>query len=74
MTHVACESKLYSFVRPYMHPCLGNCVAIGRAVVHYDRAAHAFSAGIKCRHCMYAAYSQEYVLFKCAGLFSDHLW
>ena len=26
-------------------------MAIGRAVVYYARAAHAFSAGIKCRHC-----------------------
>ena len=34
-----------------MHPCPENCVAIGRAVVYYALAAHAFSAGIKCRHC-----------------------
>ena len=27
-------------------------MAIGRAVVYSARAAHAFSAGIKCRHCM----------------------
>ena len=33
-----------------MHPCLGNWVAIGRVVVYYARATHAFSAGIKCRH------------------------
>ena len=26
-------------------------MAIGRAVVYYARAAHIFSAGIKCRHC-----------------------
>ena len=26
-------------------------MAIGRAVVYYARAAHAFSAGIKCQHC-----------------------
>ena len=31
-----------------MHPCLGNRVANGHAVVYY---AHAFSAGIKYRHC-----------------------
>ena len=34
-----------------MHPCPGNRVAIGRAVVYYTLAAHTFSAGIKCRHC-----------------------
>ena len=27
-------------------------MVIGRAVVYYPRAAHTFSAGIKCRHCM----------------------
>ena len=26
-------------------------MAIGRAIVYYDLAAHAVSAGIKCRHC-----------------------
>ena len=36
-----------------MHQCPGKWVAIGRAVVYYARAAHAFSAGIKCRHCSY---------------------
>ena len=34
-----------------MRPCPGNWVAIGRAVVYHARAAQAFSAGIKCRHC-----------------------
>ena len=52
MTHVPCESKLRSFVRSSMHLCPGNVVAIGRAVVYYARAAHTFSAGIKCRHCI----------------------
>ena len=33
-----------------MHPCLGNWLAIRRGVVYYARAAHAFSAGITCRH------------------------
>ena len=51
MTHVACESKLRSFVRSSMHLCPGNVVAIGRAFVYNARAAHIFSAGIKCRHC-----------------------
>ena len=51
MTQVACESKLRSVVRSSMHPCPENLIAIGRAVVYYAQAAHAFSAGIKCRHC-----------------------
>ena len=50
-TQVACESKLRSVVRSSMHPCPENLVAIGRAVVNYAQDAHAFSAGIKCRHC-----------------------
>ena len=32
-------------------PCQENRVAIGRAVVYKAWAAHAFSEGIKCRHC-----------------------
>ena len=35
-----------------MHPSPVNRVAIGRGVVYNARAAKAFSAGIKCRHCM----------------------
>ena len=35
-----------------MHPRPGNWVAIGHVVVNSARAAHAFSAEIKCRHCM----------------------
>ena len=35
-----------------MHLCLGNRVDIGRVIVYYARAAHSFSAEIKCRHCM----------------------
>ena len=53
MTHVACESKLRSVVRSFIHPGLRSWVTIGRAVVYHARAAHAFSAGIKCRHCIY---------------------
>ena len=34
-----------------MHPCLGNWMAIGHVDVYYTEAVHAFSAGIKCRHC-----------------------
>ena len=36
-----------------MHPCPGNWVGIGHAVMYYVRSARAFSAGIKCRHCTY---------------------
>ena len=52
-THVACESKLHSFVRSSMILCQGNVVATGRAVVFHAWAAHTFSAGIKCGHCRY---------------------
>ena len=52
MTRVASETKLGSVVRSSMHPSPGNCVAIGRSIVYHARAAHAFSAGIKCRHFM----------------------
>ena len=52
MTHVAFKSKLRSVVRSSMHPCPGNWVAIGCVVADYASAAHAFSAGIKCRHCI----------------------
>ena len=51
MTHVAWESKLRSGVGSSMHPCLGNWVAIGRAVVYCDRATYGPSAGIPYRHC-----------------------
>ena len=37
-----------------MQPCPGNLVAIGHMVVYYAWAAHAFSAGIKYRHCVIA--------------------
>ena len=53
MTLVACESKPGSFVKSPTHPYPGNPVAIGRAVVYYARAAHVFTAGIKCWHCMW---------------------
>ena len=48
MNHAACESKLHvrSVVKSSMHPCPGNGMAIGRAVVHYLWAAHIFSAGM----------------------------
>ena len=53
MTHVACDEKLRSVVRSSMHPCPGNWVTIGRAVVYYARAAQASSAEFKCRLCMH---------------------
>ena len=52
MTHEACKSKLRSVVRSSMHPYPGNWVAIGRAVVYYALATRAFSAGIRCWHCI----------------------
>ena len=51
MTQVACKPKLRSVLRSSVHPCQVNWVAIGHAVVYYAQTAHAFSAGIKCRHC-----------------------
>ena len=59
MTLVACESKLLSVVRSSMYPCPGNWVAIGRAILYYARAAHAFSVGIKCLHYMYLFFSLD---------------
>ena len=52
MTNVACDSKLCPVMRLSMHPCPGNKVAIVSAVVYYARAVHAFSAGIRCWHCI----------------------
>ena len=53
MSHLANETKLRSVTRSFMHPYPGNYAVIGRAVVYYAEAAHARSAGIKCRHCIY---------------------
>ena len=50
--YVACESKLRSVLRS---PLPGNWVAIERAVGYNARAACAFSAGIKCWHCICTA-------------------
>ena len=52
MTHEVCESTLRSVMRSSMHPCPGNRLTIGRAVVYYAKAAHTFSAEIKCQHCI----------------------
>ena len=52
MTHVVCESKIRLVVRSSMHPCPWCWVTIGHAVVYCAQTAHAFSAGIKCRHCI----------------------
>ena len=38
-------------MRSFIRANPGNWVAKGREVVYYARAAHAFSAGIKCGHC-----------------------
>ena len=59
ITHSACKSKLRIVGRSFMHPCPGNQVAIGSAFVHYAQAAHAFSAGIKCRHCIAPSMDQS---------------
>ena len=40
-----------SYIRLWGHPFPGNWVSIRHAVMYYAQAAHAFSAGIKCRHC-----------------------
>ena len=34
-----------------MHSCPENWVAVRCVVVYYVQAAHAFSAGVQCRHC-----------------------
>ena len=44
--------KLRLVVRSSMQLCPGKLVAIGHAVVYFAQATHAFSAGIKCRHCI----------------------
>ena len=52
-THVVCESKLHLVLRSSM-PCTHtqDWVAIRLAFMYYAQAAHAFSAGITCRHCI----------------------
>ena len=52
MTHVPCETKLRSVARSVMHTCPGNWVAYECDVIYYARAAHVFSAVIKCQHCI----------------------
>ena len=48
MTYEACEFTLRSIMSSSMPRRLGRN---GRVIVQYTYAAHAFSAGIKCRHC-----------------------
>ena len=48
ITHIP---LLRSVVRSSKRPWPGNCEAAGCAVKYCARAAQAFSAGIKCRHC-----------------------
>ena len=66
MTHVACVSMPRSVVRSSVHSCPGKWVAIGCAVVYRARAAPAFSARIKCRHCTYDLASRpDQVMWEC---------
>ena len=51
MTHVTWKSKLCSVVRSSLYPFPGKLVAIGRVVLYYVQAAHAFSAGIESQPC-----------------------
>ena len=55
MTYATCESKLRSVVRSGTYGAIHaqETRSIGHAVVNYARAAHVFSARIKCRHCIY---------------------
>ena len=59
MAHTAYESKLRSVVRTSMRPCPGNWVVIW-SIMYHARAAHAFSAELKCRHCMIGGRQQLY--------------
>ena len=47
-----------------MHPCPGNWVANGRAVIFFAWCAQTFSAGIKCWYCT----------IPCDGVIGVHLW
>ena len=47
-----------------MHLCPENWKAIGRAVVYYARASHAFSAGIEWRHCTMGYRDRHFVYVK----------
>ena len=50
-----------------MSLCPGNWVAIGSAVVYHAQAAHTFSAGSICRHCMYVCmyYCMHVSMYTC---------
>ena len=47
-----------------MYPCPGNCVAIGHAVLYYDQAPRAITAGMKCRYCSIKVASSIKLLVK----------
>ena len=64
MAHVAYYPMLRSVARSSMHPCPEKWVVIGCRVVYYARAAHAFSAGIKCRHCNISGCAQTVTFAK----------
>ena len=48
MEHLKTGAQLFEVI---MHPCKGHWWAIRSVVVCHAQAAHAFGAGIKCRHC-----------------------
>ena len=45
MTHVAFTSKLRLVVRPYMHPCPGNLMTVGLAVVMTEHLVQELNVG-----------------------------
>ena len=55
-----------------MHQCRVHWVAIGYAVVYYARAAHAFSAGIKCPYCISVVTEDHSVVFPAYADFPHH--
>ena len=52
-----------------MHPDPGKWMAIRGAVEYYARSTHAFSAGIKCRHCTCIGLHTNRGGFYCSFLF-----
>ena len=71
MAHVVSVSKLrWDVMRLSMHPCPGNWMTIGRTVVFYARATHAFSAGIRCLHCRVTQRQQTgwLLIHNCLGI------
>ena len=52
---IQCHQYKYQYIKGHVavRSCQEILLEIGREVVYYGRIAHAFSAGIKCRHCMW---------------------